>query len=136
MTPRGEPALQRRHVAAGNSVSQDRFCQSVNLQKHEPWLRRPRHIAIEAPQRRGHEAVVGLLVVDGEDRGQQGVTGGESHRDQDSGPEIGYLDAADAEPVVQPAREGDHGSSQNEADDGKEPGAEANGNPIDDRPGH
>ena len=101
-----------------------------------PGSRRRRHVAIETPQRRGHEAVVGLLVVDGEERGQQGVTGGEPHRDQDPGPEIGHLDAADAELVVQPAREGDDGSGQDEADDGKEPGTEADGDAIDDRPDH
>jgi hypothetical protein len=77
-----------------------------------------------------------LLVVDGEERGQQGVTGGEPHRHQDPGPEIGHLDAADTELVVQPAREGDHASRHDEADDGKEPGSEADGDPIDDRPDH
>ena len=95
-----------------------------------------RHVAIETPQRRGHEAVVGLLVVDGEERGQQGVTGGEPHRDQDPGPEIGHLDATDAELVVQPAREGDHGPGQDEADEREEPGTEAGGDAIDDRPDH
>ena len=134
MAARGEPALQRRHVAAGHGVPQDRLRESVDLQKHEPRLRRRRHVAIETPQGRGHEAVVGLLVVDGEERGQQGVTGGEPHRHQDPGPEVGHLDATDAELVVQPGREGDHGSRQDEADDREEPGTEADGDAIDDRP--
>src|SRR5215213_7662190 len=91
---------------------------------------------METPQRCGYKAVVGLLVVDREKGGQQGLTGGESHRHQDSGPEIGHLDATEAEMVVQPAREANHGPRQDEADEWEEPRAEADGDPIDDRPGY
>ena len=37
--------------------------------------------------------------------GQQGLTGSQPHSHQDPGPEIGHLDATDAELVVQPAGE-------------------------------
>src|SRR5215204_459279 len=91
---------------------------------------------METPQRCVHEAIVDLLVVDREERGQQSLAGGEPHCHQDSGPEIGDLDTSDAELVVQPGREADHGSRQNEADEWEEPGSEADGDPIDDRPGY